>query len=73
MKVHCNFCGYEHEKIREKCPAWGKTCDSCKGRNNFKSKCKKVHAVSHFQNGNDDYDDQLCMVVNHEDESIMLV
>ena len=25
MKVSCNFCGYEHEKNREKCPAWGKT------------------------------------------------
>lgn len=27
MKINCNFCGYEHEKNREKCPAWGKTCD----------------------------------------------
>ena len=25
MKVNCNFCGYQHEKSREKCPAWGKT------------------------------------------------
>ena len=34
MNVNCNFCGYEHEKSREKRPACGK------------SKCKKVHAVS---------------------------
>ena len=61
------------EKSREKCPAWGKTCDSCKGRNHFKSKCEKVHAVSQFQNGNDDYHDQFYMVVNHKEESIMLV
>ena len=73
MKVNCNFCGYEREKSREKCPAWGKTCDSCKGRKHFKSKCKKVHAVSQFQNGNDDYDNQLYMVVNHKEERIMLV
>ena len=73
MKANCNFCGYEREKSREKCSAWGKTCDSCKGRNHFKSKCKTVHALSQFQNGNDDYDDQLCMAVNHKKESIMLV
>ena len=30
MKISCNFCGYEHEKIKEKCPALGKTCDKCK-------------------------------------------
>ena len=44
MKVNCNYCGFEHERSKEKCPAWGKTCDNCKGRNHFKSKCKKVHA-----------------------------
>ncbi|XP_078364053.1 uncharacterized protein LOC144648334 [Oculina patagonica] len=42
MKVNCHFCGFEHERKKEKCPAWGKTCDKCKGRNHFKSKCKKV-------------------------------
>ena len=24
MKINCTFCGYQHEKSREKCPAWGK-------------------------------------------------
>ena len=61
MKVNCNFFGYELDKNREKCPAWRKTCDKCKGRNHFKSKCKKVHAVSHSQDGNDNYDDQWLM------------
>ena len=70
MKINCNFCGYQHEKSREKCPAWGKTCDNCKGRNHFKSKCKKVHAVSQFQNGNEDFDDQWLMAVNNKEESI---
>lgn len=41
----CNFCGREHEAIKTKCPAWGKTCSSCKRRNHFKLKCKKVHQV----------------------------
>ncbi len=29
MKVNCHFCGFEHERKKEKCPAWGKTCDKC--------------------------------------------
>ena len=70
MKVNCNFCGFEHERSKEKCPAWGKTCDNCKGRNHFKSKCKKVHAVSQSQDDNYDYDDQWLMAVNHKEESV---
>ena len=70
MKINCNFCGYQHEKSREKCPACGKTCDSCKGRNHCKSKCKKVHALSQSQNSNEDYDDQWLMAVNHKEDSI---
>lgn len=42
----CHYCGYHHAMKKEKCPAWGETCDFCKGRNHFKAKCKKVHAVS---------------------------
>ena len=70
MKISCNFCGYEHEKIKEKCPAWGKTFDKCKGRNHFKSKCKKVHAISHSHDGNDNCDDQWLMAVSHKKDSI---
>ena len=73
MKVSCNFCGYEHDKNRKKCPAWGKTCDKCKGRNHFKSKCKKAHAISHSYDGNDNYNDQWLMAVSHEKESIKLL
>ena len=63
MEINCNFCGYQHEKSRE-------NCDSCKGRNHFKSKCRRVHAVSQFQNSNEDYADQWVMAVNHKEESI---
>ena len=48
MKVemrNCIFCGFKHEFKKEKCPAWGKTCHICNGRNHFKSKCKKVHCI----------------------------
>lgn len=70
VKIDCQYCGYEHERNKEKCPAWGKTCDKCKGRNHFRSKCKKVHAVSQSQDGDDDYDDQWLMAVNHKEECI---
>ena len=70
MKINCNFYGYKHEKNREKCPAWRKTCDKCKGRNHFKSKCKNIHAVLQSQDGNDDYDDWWLMAVSHKEDSI---
>jgi hypothetical protein len=50
----CKFCSYKHEALKEKCPAWGKKCDSCGGRNHFKSVCKKVHAVSENLSDSDD-------------------
>ena len=51
----CRFCGYTHELIRSKCPAWGKQCTSCKGKKHFSAKCrypkskKKVKAVKVLQ------------------------
>ena len=29
-KRDCNFCGYKHELVRTRCPAWGKICSHCK-------------------------------------------
>ena len=37
----CKFCGYTHVLEKTKCPAWGKTCKSCSGRNHFAKKCNK--------------------------------
>ena len=34
---HCGKCGKPHE--RGNCPAYGKTCDRCKGINHFKAVC----------------------------------
>ena len=36
--INCDFCGYDHERAR--CPAYGKTCSKCKGKNHFASVCK---------------------------------
>ena len=42
----CNFCGRSHERKKTSCPAWGKVCRKCNGRNHFQSKYRKVHAMS---------------------------
>ena len=42
----CDFCGKSHERKKTSCPVWGKVCRKCNGRNHFRSKCQKVHAVS---------------------------
>ena len=49
----CKFCGQSHEAARTQCPAWGKTCNYCKGRNHFEVKCKKVNLL----NAGRDYDE----------------
>jgi hypothetical protein len=37
----CKFCGKKHQQSKELCPAWGKTCNKCKGQNHFASVCRK--------------------------------
>ena len=44
----CFFCATAHEMRKESCPAGGKTCSSCNGRNHFAVCCRKkgrVHGV----------------------------
>ena len=44
----CKFCNKTHVIKKELCPAGGKTCDACKGRNHFRgsTQCSKtVHGV----------------------------
>lgn len=40
-KRACRFCGIQHEFKKHLCPAWGKNCERCGGRNHFKRCCKK--------------------------------
>lgn len=35
----CKFCGFMHELIKSKCPAWGKTCKNCMKQNHFAKMC----------------------------------
>ena len=46
----CLFCGAEHIMRKEDCPAYGKKCKACSGRNHFQGtpmcpKSKKVHML----------------------------
>ena len=35
----CKFCRNRHERRKESCPAWNKTCNKCGGKNHFRLKC----------------------------------
>lgn len=37
--ILCKFCGKQHMKRREECPAWGKNCNKCGEKNHFAAKC----------------------------------
>jgi hypothetical protein len=37
--VDCRYCGSNHERKKEKCPAWGEDCWKCGKKNQFASKC----------------------------------
>ena len=37
--VNCKYCGLSHERDKEKCPAWGKTCRSCGKKNHYAKVC----------------------------------
>ena len=45
----CRYCGREHQRGSQYCPAYGKTCHRCRGRNHFKNKCTsrrpKIHEL----------------------------
>lgn len=45
---NCRFCSFSH--YRGNCPAYGQTCNKCKKRNHFASRCptnRSVHRVDH--------------------------
>lgn len=45
VQIDCKFCGFRHEKKKEKCPAWGKKCNSCGKENHFRKMCKMKNAT----------------------------
>ena len=58
-QVKCRFCGKTHEMTKESCPAWGKLCSNCNGRNHFAIVCQKkgrVHVVDAERQHNNAYE-----------------
>jgi hypothetical protein len=39
LRQECRFCPYTHILVKEKCPAWGKSCEKCGKKNHFAVKC----------------------------------
>ena len=69
-EIDCKFCGNRHQKIKEKCPAWGKVCQKCKRKNHFAKKCtkkgtsrKSVNAVTNDDETSDDSEVELIQTV----------
>ena len=70
-RIDCRFCGRNHERKKELCPAWGQVCSKCRGKNHF-AKCfppyirRKTHGVTggYPQSSHtDDYEDDCILSV----------
>ena len=68
----CKFCGKSHEAAKTQCPAWGKTCNYCKGRNHFEVKCKKVNLLNAGRDS-DECDKQWLAVVEADHKRVTAV
>ncbi|XP_011664712.2 uncharacterized protein K02A2.6-like [Strongylocentrotus purpuratus] len=48
-KSQCKYCGREHPRDKNKCPAYGQTCKACGKQNHFANVCmlsKRMHQVN---------------------------
>ncbi|MES9973307.1 MAG: reverse transcriptase domain-containing protein, partial [Candidatus Thiodiazotropha sp.] len=41
----CRFCGTRHQRTKENCPAWGKTCMKCRKKNHFARCCQSSNVA----------------------------
>ncbi|GFR94448.1 retrovirus-related Pol polyprotein from [Elysia marginata] len=46
-QAKCKFSGGQHQFLKSKCPAYGKVCSKCGGRNHFAKVCKKTQKKPH--------------------------
>lgn len=51
----CSHCGGSHERDRNKCPAFGKSCNVCKKSNHFAVVCRSVDSRSKKDKPNKQY------------------
>ena len=52
--MKCHFCGKQHEMLKSKCPADGKTCKACNQKNHFSCSAKCHKKVNSVTDSNDD-------------------
>lgn len=57
---HCKYCGSDHARARNACPAWNKTCNKCKKQNHFAVVCKNSKTVASLEPEDDT--DEILMV-----------
>ena len=38
--LKCDYCGHSHSWGKQNCPAYGKSCDKCSGKNHFRTVCR---------------------------------
>ncbi|XP_070537048.1 uncharacterized protein [Ptychodera flava] len=80
MVMECKFCGRRHERKKEKCPAYGKTCAACGRRNHFARKCdrkgkedgkkkKKVYVLDQTYDTEGSADDDGVLSVSFDDKN----
>lgn len=71
----CKYCGYEHIKEPEACPAYGRTCNTCKKKNHFAKQCfknkkKTLHAVEETnKTENEESSSETCYNIERNGES----
>ena len=46
-KISCKYCGGIHEHKKEKCPAYGKSCNQCGKQNHFAIVCQQIKGRVH--------------------------
>lgn len=54
-KGKCKFCGNVHIYKKEICPAWGKQCENCKGKNHLYKVCKKKKSIKMVKDVTDNH------------------
>lgn len=64
-EIHCKYCGRTHERLKQKCPAFGRKCKNCGKSNHFAVTCrsrggatehrKKIHTIA--ENDSDSCED----------------
>ena len=73
-QIHCKYCGRQHAKQRQQCPAFGQSCRQCGKLNHFAKQCRNKKSAGAFvrnigqtdENSDSDSSEVLVNVVSHK-------